>query len=81
MVNSIEVLVRLYMRGVKCDNTVKEMEGVISKYKDNHGKIMYQLMEKMFRIDAATKRHHARELAELHGNSFSHWKNVRSRHS
>ena len=70
MVTSIVDSIRLQMCRVICDETVKRMEEVIFEYSNGHGRIIGQLKEKLFRVDAANKQRRFRRLIDPEGTRF-----------
>merc|ERR1712237_122225 len=70
MVTSIVDSIRLQMCRVICDDTVKRMEEVVFKYSNDHGRIIGQLKEKMFRVEAANKQRRFQKLIDPDGTRF-----------
>ena len=70
MVTSIVDSIRLQMCRVTCDDTVRKMEEVIFEYSNGHGRIIGQLKEKLFRVDAANKQRRFRRLIDPEGTRF-----------
>ena len=69
-VDNVDDFVRVYVKKLECDEAVKETEAVMTQYRENHYKVLDQLLEMKFRVDAANKRRQAREIAELNGTDF-----------